>query len=143
MPRSQRRRFGATSFGTPTYLQKLRDAKADGHRRDDIVAARNEAIAEGFAKRGEAAVAREEAARAADEISKADEDGAVELEPMYQALKEGGGYKPYWSSKPGSETRWPVSAMDIQLQRKADGKDKNRNWRGLSSRWCGAYSSRI
>ena len=143
MSQGQRWRYGATSFGTPTYDQKMRDAKADGHFHTDIVAARNQAIAEAFAKRCEVAVKREEAALAAGEISQADKYGAKELEAMFQALKEGGGYKPNWSSKPGSETRWPVSAMDIQLQRKADGKDKNRNWRGLSSRWCGAYSSRI
>ena len=144
MPRSEWHRFGATYFGTPTYDQKMRDALAEGHGWKNITAARQQAIAEVFAERCEAAVEREVAARAAGEITKADKDDAKKLEPMFQALKEGGGYKPKFSSKPGSETRWPVSAMDIVLQRKHDGrtKTKNNHWRGLSKAWEKKFQAR-
>ena len=140
VPQHRRRLYGATSYGTPTYFQKQRDAKAVGLLEVDIAAARNQAIAKGFAERCKAAKEREEAARAAGEISEADEAAAVKLEDMYLALKEGGGYKPYWSSKPGKETRWPVSAMDIVLQSKVDGKSKNLGC--LSKTWKSSFSRR-
>ena len=132
MPKGQRHLYGATKYGTPKAHQKIRDSLAAGNSRTNTLAARQLLILEIFEARCAAAVKREEDAWAAGTITKADKDAAKALEPMFQLLKKGGGYKPHYSSKPGSETRWPTSAMDIHLQRKADGKDESR---GLSVTW--------
>ncbi len=140
MPKSQWHYFGATHWGTPKPQQKLRDALASGISKREAQAARKQVTLEIFEERCEAAELREKVARAAGTITPDDEEAAKKLEPMYEALKKGGGYKPQYSSKPGSETRWPTSAMDIHLQRKADGKDESYNWRGLSKAWKVIYN---
>ena len=140
MPKSEWYRYGATRWGTPKPLQKVRDSLVTGISEADTAAARKQVVLEVFDARVAAAMEREKAAWAAGAITEADKDAAKALEPMFQLLKKGGGYKPKYSSKPGSETRWPTSAMDIHLQRKVDGKDEGYNtWRGLSLTWKVAY----
>lgn len=142
VPKSQRHHYGATRWGAPTAAQKRRDSQAIGISQANTRAARKQVKREILDARCEAAKLREVVARAAGTITPDDEEAAKKLEPMYEALKKGGGYEPRYSSMPGAETRWPTSAMDIVLQRKADGKDENSNWRGLSKTWSQAYSTR-
>ena len=142
VPKGQRHLYGATKYGTPKPHQKRRDTLAKGITQDNAQAARAQITLEIFEARCAAAVEREKAAWVAGAITAADKDAAKALEPMFQLLKKGGGYKPRHSSKPGSETRWPTSAMDIHLQRQADGKDESYNWRGLSMTWNVTYNKR-
>jgi hypothetical protein len=142
VPEGQRHLYGATKYGTPKPHQKRRDNLAKGITAANALAARAQITLEIIEERCKAAVEREKAAWVAGAITAADKDAAKALEPMFQLLKKGGGYKPRYSSKPCSETRWPTSAIDIHLQRKADGKDERGNWRGLSMTWIVTYNKR-
>ena len=139
MSKHLRHRFGATRHGKPKSEQMLRDAMTAGSSKSDLQAARRGSTDVIMGQRDAQALARVEAKRKEGSITKEDEAKAEELEPMFQVLKRGNGYKPFISSL--NCTRYPISAMDIVLQRRADGKD----WRSkscLSWNWYQAASRR-
>ena len=124
--------------GGPTQDLMRRSIMAGGVSQAEADAAIKEQVAIRKAKFIEAAHERERVARSKG-LSKEIVAKAKEFESMYLVLKEGGtgGYKPHYKGKAG-EFRWPVSAVDIALQREATGTE-----RGLFSSWWQAFSKRL